>query len=149
MNVMWCRGCKLYYWTKANKVYFQLITNNKRLNVWQNISQRKSRFYTKIMVFLKLSLLHVHLRGDAMALQQLFTYMVSICEKCVFNMSMYIFLLFNFNNFCYYTFGSLIEDYLQCHKIQNNFLLRLRWFNSRKDFLQCHTNLTNFALRLI
>ena len=67
MNVMWCREGKLYYWTKANKVYVQLITNNKSFNVRQNISQRKSRFYTKIMVLLKTSLLHVHLRGDAMA----------------------------------------------------------------------------------
>ena len=83
MNVMWCREGKLYYWTKANKVYVQLITNNKSFNVRQNISQGKSRFYTKIMVFLKPSLLHVHLRGDAMALQQLLMYLPYMWKICL------------------------------------------------------------------
>ena len=35
-------------------------------NYKQNISQRKSRFYTQVMVLLKPSLLHLHLTGDAM-----------------------------------------------------------------------------------
>ena len=81
-----------------------------------------------------------------------FTAVVDVLTVYVKNVSLicrYISLLFNFNNFYYYTFGSLIEDFSQCHKIQNNFLLRLRGFNSRKNFLQCHTNLINFALRLI
>ena len=58
----------------------------------------------------------------------------------------YISLLFNFNNFYYDTFDSLMEDFLQCNK---KYLLMLRGFNSGKGFLQCHRNLTNFALRLI
>ena len=62
---------------------------------------------------------------------------------------MSIYISVNFNNFYCYTFGSLIEDFLQCHKIQNNFLLMLRGFSSGKDFFQCHRNLTNFTLRLI
>ena len=83
MNVIWFRGCKLYYWTKANKVFLQLITNNKSFNVWQKISQRKSRFDTKTMVFLKPSLLHVHLRGDAMALQELLMYLPYMWKMCL------------------------------------------------------------------
>ena len=56
-------------------VQVKLITNNKSFNVRQNISPRKSRFYTKIMVLLKPLLLHAHLRGDAMALEQLLMYL--------------------------------------------------------------------------
>ena len=150
MNVMWCRGCRLYYWTKANKVYLQLITNNKIFNLSQNISQRKSRFYTKIMLFLKLSLLHVHLRGDDIIIAV--TAVVDVLTVYLRNVSLigrYISLLFNFNNFYYYNFGSLIEDFLQCYKIENNFLLRFWWFNTTKDFYQYGRNLTNYALRLI
>ena len=83
MNIMWCREYNLCFWTKANKAYVQLITKNKSFNVWQNTSQSKSRFYTKIMVFLKLSLLHVHLRGDAMALQQLLMYLPCMLKMCL------------------------------------------------------------------
>ena len=150
MNVMWCRGCRLYYWTKAKKVYLQLITNNKIFNLSQNISQRKSRFYTKIMLFLKLSLLHVHLRGDDNIIAV--TAVVDVLTVYLRNVSLigrYISLLFNFNNFYYYNFGSLIEDFLQCYKIENNFLLRFWWFNTTKDFYQYRRNLTNYALRLI
>ena len=81
-----------------------------------------------------------------------FTAVVDVLNVYVKNVSLicwYIFLLLNFNNFYYYTFASLIENFLQCHKIWNNFLLNLRGFNSGKDFFQCQKNITNLALRLI
>ena len=46
----------------------QLMTNNKILNVRANINQRKSGFYTQIIILLKPPLLHVHLLGDALSL---------------------------------------------------------------------------------
>ena len=92
MNVMGCRGCKLYYWTEANKVYVQLISNNQSFNARQNISQRKSGFYTRIMVFLKLSLLHVNLRGDAMALRQLFMYLPYMWKMRLYFVYIYIYI---------------------------------------------------------
>ena len=65
------------------------MTKHKSFNVRQNMSQRKIRYYTQIRVILKPLLLHVHLRVEAMALQQLCMYLCtdSICEKCVYNMS--------------------------------------------------------------
>ena len=81
-----------------------------------------------------------------------FTAVVDVLTVYAKNVSLicrYVSLLLNFNNFYYDSFGSLIEDFLQCQKIQNNFLLMLRGFNPGKDFFQCHGNLTNFALRLI
>ena len=44
------------------------MTNNKILNVRANINQRKSGFYTQIIILLKPPLLHVHLLGDALSL---------------------------------------------------------------------------------
>ena len=44
---------------------WQLITNNKRFNVRESVSQRINRFYTQIMVLLKPTLFHVHLRNNA------------------------------------------------------------------------------------
>ena len=79
-----------------------------------------------------------------------FTGVVDVLTVYVKNVSLicrYISLLFNFNNFYFYTFGSLIEDFLQCHKIKNNFLLRFRGFNTAKDIFQYWRNLTNFAVR--
>ena len=148
MNVMWCWECKLYYWTKANKVSVQLITNNKSFNVRQNISQGKSRFYTKIIVFQKPSLLHVDLRGDLRG----FIAVADVLTVYLKNVSLicrYISPLFNFINLYYQTCDSLIEDFLQCHKIQNNFFLWLRGFNFAKDFSQYRRKLTNISLRLI
>ena len=81
-----------------------------------------------------------------------FTAVVDVVTVYVKNVSLicrYISLWLNFNSFYYYTFGSLIEDFLQCHKIENNFLLRLSGFNSAKYFFQYRRNLTNFAVRLI
>ena len=81
-----------------------------------------------------------------------FTAVVDVLTVYVKNVSLicrYISLLFNFNNFYFYTFGSKIEDFLQSHKIENNFLLMFRGFNSVKDFFQYRRNLTNYALRLI
>ena len=78
-----------------------------------------------------------------------FTADVDVLTVYIKNVSLiyrYISLLFNFNNFYYDTFDSLMEDFLQCN---NKYLLMLRGFNSGKDFLQCRRKLTNFALRLI
>ena len=79
-----------------------------------------------------------------------FTAVVDVLTVYVKNVSLicrYISVLFNFNNFYFCTFGSLIEDFLQSHKIENNFLLRFRGFNTAKDFFQYQRNLTNFAVR--
>ena len=65
-----------------------------------------------------------------------FTAVVDVLNVYVKNVSLicrYISALFNFDNFYYYTFGSLIEGFLQCNKIQNNFVLMLRGFTSGKD----------------
>ena len=67
----------------------QFIANNKRFKIRANISQRKSGFCTQKVVLLKLSLLHVHVRGAAM-LYRYFVCTHSICEKCIFNMPIYL-----------------------------------------------------------
>ena len=50
---------------------YKLITHNKRFDVRANVCQRKSVFYTQIVILLNFSLLHVHLRIDAMVIQYL------------------------------------------------------------------------------
>ena len=42
------------------------MMNKKKLNARANISQRKSGFYTEIVILLKAPLHYVHLLGDAM-----------------------------------------------------------------------------------
>ena len=46
----------------------QLLTSNKVFNVRVDISQRKIGFYTQIIILPKPPLLHVHIRGDAVAI---------------------------------------------------------------------------------
>ena len=46
----------------------QLLTSNKVFNVRVDTSQRKIGFYTQIIILSKPPLLHVHIRGDAVAI---------------------------------------------------------------------------------
>ena len=92
------------------------------------------------MVLLKPLLLHVHL---FITVDVLTIYLKNVSLIC-----RYTSLLFNINNFYYYAFGSLIEDFLQCHKIQNNFLLILRGFNSGKDFFPVSQKLNLFCFKV-
>ena len=63
--------------------------------------QLKTEFWTQILICLKPSLIHVHLRNDSMVIKQLFMYTVpyvkNISIKC-----QYITILFNFIKLYYY-----------------------------------------------
>ena len=52
------------YYVCSDKV----ITHNKRFNITAKMGQRMSEFCTKILILLKPSLIHVHLRDDAMVI---------------------------------------------------------------------------------
>ena len=47
---------------------YKLITDKKIFSLRGNICQLKSEFYTQILILLKPSLLHVHLRSGAIAI---------------------------------------------------------------------------------
>ena len=101
MNVMWCRECKLYYWTKANKVKVQL--NRIQVHV------RADNGFTK--TFITPCTPKRWCYGFTADVDVLTVYI-----KNVLLIYRYISLLFNFNNFYYDTFDSLMEDFLQCKK---------------------------------
>ena len=76
----------------------KLNTHKKRFNVRANICQSKRDFYIEMLILLKLSLSHAHLRSGAMIVWWLcmyITYNVSI-------ISQYISILFNFSKLYYY-----------------------------------------------
>ena len=50
---------------------YKLITHNKWFDVRANVCQRRSVFYTQIVILLNFSLFHLHLRIDAMVIQYL------------------------------------------------------------------------------
>ena len=57
-----------YKQQRNNFNHDKLIIPNQRFNLRAKLCQRKSKVYTQILILLKLALIHVHLKIDAMAI---------------------------------------------------------------------------------
>ena len=63
--------------------------------------QRKTEFFPQILICLKLSLIHVHVRNDSMVIEQLPMYIAPYVKNISIK-SQYLTILFNFTKLYYY-----------------------------------------------
>ena len=103
---------------------YKLITHNKWFDVRANVCQRRSVFYTQIVILLNFSLFHLHLRIDAMVIQYLCMH-ITLYVKNVSVVWQYISVLLNLHKLFYKNLFNSSEDVLQCHKSPTDVVLRL------------------------
>ena len=76
-------------WFKLDNLGLTLGTNLKFYTILSKGLKIKVYTNTQRIVLLKLSLMHVHLKGAAM-LYSSFVCTHSICQRCIYNMSKYV-----------------------------------------------------------